>query len=367
MITNSTFKDMLFYLGFTEDEKNIFSKTCGETLDCVLIADFNIKKLTYPDTVKINDRTTCNFEKDENFVVFECVHRLLEKGYRPNHIELEKRWNLGHEAKGGKADICVYDSDGKNMLLIIECKTFGTEYSKEKKQTILDGGQLFSYWQQERSTQWLSLYASDFRDGSVVYENDIINCSDDNNLIELAKKDESLLLFQKAYSATEKFEVWKETYQRAFYSNLIFGDDTVAYKIGVRPLRKGDLRDFSPDDKIVNRFEEILRHNNVSDKENAFNRLTALFICKLVDEIGKTDEQELDFQYKQGSDTYETLQDRLQKLHQKGMNDFMKEKIFYVANDYAENLVKQYSGHQRKAMIEDLRKTIRIEYVQNFV
>ena len=360
MIDTTNFKEMLLSLGFNENGKNVFNKTCGESLDCVLTADFNNKNLRYPEQIKINDQTTSNFEHPENFVVFECVARLLDKGYRPEHIELEKRWNLGHEAKGGKADICVCDSDGKNMLLIIECKTFGTEYNKERKQTLADGGQLFSYWQQERSTKWLALYASDFHDGYVIFENEIINCSDDNNLIELAKKDETLLLYQKAYSAKEKFEVWKETYQQTFYRNLIFGDDTVAYHIGVRPLRKSDLKDFSPSDKIVNRFEEILRHNNVSDKENAFNRLTALFICKLVDEIGKSDDQELEFQYKQGTDTYETLQDRLQRLHQKGMNDFMKEKIFYVANDYAENLVQQYSGRQRKAMIEDLQKTIRI-------
>lgn len=351
---------MLLSLGFNENGKNTFSKTCGESLDSVLVADFDNKKLRYPEQIRINDQTTSNFEHPENFVVFECVARLLQKGYRPEHIELEKRWNLGHEAKGGKADICVYDADGKNMLLIIECKTFGTEYNKERKQTLADGGQLFSYWQQERSTKWLALYASDFNNGNVIFENEIINCSDDNNLIELAKKDETLLLYQRAYSAREKFEVWKETYQQAFYRNLIFGDDTVAYHIGVRPLRKSDLKDFCPNDKIVNRFEEILRHNNVSDKENAFNRLTALFICKLVDEIGKSDDQELEFQYKQGTDTYESLQDRLQRLHQKGMNDFMKEKIFYVANDYAENLVQQYAGRQRKAMIEDLQKTIRI-------
>ena len=360
MIDTINFKEMLLSLGFNENGKNTFSKTCGESLDSVLVADFDNKKLRYPEQIRINDQTTSNFEHPENFVVFECVARLLQKGYRPEHIELEKRWNLGHEAKGGKADICVYDADGKNMLLIIECKTFGTEYNKERKQTLADGGQLFSYWQQERSTKWLALYASDFNNGNVIFENEIINCSDDNNLIELAKKDETLLLYQRAYSAREKFEVWKETYQQAFYRNLIFGDDTVAYHIGVRPLRKSDLKDFCPNDKIVNRFEEILRHNNVSDKENAFNRLTALFICKLVDEIGKSDDQELEFQYKQGTDTYESLQDRLQRLHQKGMNDFMKEKIFYVANDYAENLVQQYAGRQRKAMIEDLQKTIRI-------
>ena len=125
-------------------------------------------------------------------------------------------------------------------------------------------------------------------------------------------------------------------------------------------MRKGQLRDFSPEDKIVNRFEEILRHNNVSDKENAFNRLVALFICKLVDEIKKLDLDEVDFQYKQGTDTYESLQDRLQKLHQQGMEEFMKEKIFYVEADYAERLFEQYTGRKRKAAIEDLNRTIRI-------
>ena len=114
------------------------------------------------------------------------------------------------------------------------------------------------------------------------------------------------------------------------WQGLIFGDDSLAYKIGVKPLRKKDLKDFAPDDKIVNKFEEILRHNNVSDKENAFNRLVALFICKLADEIRKGDNDEVEFQYKQGTDTYESLQDRLQRLHQEGMEDFMGEKIFYV-------------------------------------
>ncbi|MBR4217799.1 MAG: type I restriction enzyme HsdR N-terminal domain-containing protein, partial [Bacteroidales bacterium] len=84
------------------------------------------------------------------------MHRLLEKGYRPEHIELEKRWNLGHDTKGGKADICVYNQDKSQMLLIIECKTAGGEHAKALKILKEDGGQLFSYWQQERSTKWLS-------------------------------------------------------------------------------------------------------------------------------------------------------------------------------------------------------------------
>lgn len=361
MITIVNFKTVLIALGFREEgSSGVFRRTFGEGFDIALIADFNKQELTYPEKLGCNDRTTCNFAHPENFVVFECVARLLEKGYRPEHIELEKRWSLGHDAKGGKADICVYDQDHKNMLLIIECKTFGREYNKALKKVSQDGGQLFSYWQQERSTQWLALYASDLQDGQIIYANDIINCSDDRNLLELAKKDDTIKLYKDASSVPELFEVWTETYAKAFYQKLIFSEDTVAYQVGVKPLRKKDLKDFTPGDKIVNRFEEILRHNNVSDKENAFNRLTALFICKLVDEIRKGDHDELEFQYKQGIDTYETLQDRLQRLHREGMRDFMKEEIFYVGNDYAEKLVKQYSGRNRKAMIEELQKTIRI-------
>lgn len=39
-------------------------------------------------------------------------------------------------------------------------------------------------------------------------------------------------------------------------------------------------------------------------------------------------EEIVDFQYKVGTDTYESLQDRLQRLHKEGMEKFMKEEIF---------------------------------------
>ena len=120
MITAVNFKDVLITLGFQDENKlGIFRKTFEDMFDTALIADFNEQKLTYPEKLICHDKTTCNFAHPENFVVFECVARLLKKGYRPEHIELEKRWNLGHDAKGGKADICVYDQEHKNMLMII--------------------------------------------------------------------------------------------------------------------------------------------------------------------------------------------------------------------------------------------------------
>jgi type I restriction enzyme M protein len=49
---------------------------------------------------------------------------------------------------------------------------------------------------------------------------------------------------------------------------------------------------------IFNRFLEILRHNTVSDKPNAFNKMFTLFLCKIKDEIDNEDtENELEFQW----------------------------------------------------------------------
>lgn len=359
MITKDNFKKVLSFLGFKKEAVGEYYSKKYST--CNIHVDFDDEALIYPEDkgLIVNDKTTSNFSHNENFVVFECVCRLLDKGYRPNHIELEPKWQLGRDAKSGKADIVVKDEHG-DALIIIECKTAGAEYNKEIKKTEEYGGQLFSYWQQENATRWLALYASDWKDGDIVVKSQVINCSDDANIVKMAETDKDVLTYLNAHNDEERFKVWDETYNKAWLDNLIFDDDSQAYNIGIPPLRKNKLRDFTPDDKIVNRFEEILRHNNVSDKENAFNRLVALFICKLVDEIKKQDFEEVEFQYKQGTDTYESLQDRLQRLHTQGMEEFMKEKIFYVEADYAERLFMQYTGKKRKQAIEDLNKTIRI-------
>lgn len=359
MITKDSFKKVLESMGFKKQKVGDFFSRQYDL--CTMNVDFDNESLIYPEKegLVVNDKTTSNFSHNENFVVFECVCRLLEKGYRPEHIELEPRWELGHGGKSGKADIVVSDANG-NALIIIECKTAGAEYNKEKKNTETAGGQLFSYWQQITAARWLALYSSDWKDGKISVRSDVINATDDANILKMAEKDKDTLVYKNAHSTEERFEVWSETYQKTWLDNVIFDTESQAYNIGIPPLRKQKLRDFTPEDKIVNRFEEILRHNNVSDKENAFKRLVALFICKLVDEIKKQDYEVVDFQYKQGTDTDETLQDRLQKLHQQGMEEFMREKIFYVAADYAERLFQQYTGRQRKAAIEDLNNTIRI-------
>ena len=248
---------------------------------------------------------------------------------------------------------------GNDMLAIIECKTYGAEFENELKKLKADGGQLFSYYQQEQSTKWLMLYTAGFVDNKIEHQANTISVFDTEEVLEKFTKNKSIKLYEDAHSKEKAFDVWKETYEQNSSGDLIFSDDTIAYNIGEKSLRKRDLKQFNPKDKIVNKFEEILRHNNVSDKENAFNKLVALFICKLVDEITKKDDDIVDFQYKFGTDTYETLLDRLQRLYKEGMDKFMKEEIFYVSSEYPLNLFSNYKGQNRKNAINDLKETFR--------
>ena len=376
MITKDNFKEVVEILGFKKESVgNFYRKKIN---DYELGVDFQNKKLAFGPKIKGGDRNTLFDEQHkENMVVFECVVRLLNKGYRPEHIELEKVWSLGHEQKSARADVIVYNDDAcQDVLMIIECKTAGVEYKKAKSQTETDGGQLFSYWQQERSTKWLCLYASDLKENKetqkneIVYTNSIIWCEDDKILLEYNKKLEKKgkqrvnNLFDRAFSASEKFKAWKDNYDWQSNDKIIFGPDAVAYKIGTLPLRYKDLKEFDDDSKgdIIDRFAEILRHNKISDKENAFNRLIAMFISKLQDESTKMlvdKDTEVEFQYKDQQDTYESLQDRLQKLFHDGMQDFMKEEVFYVADEYTDKMLREYNSQNRTQFVNELKGLIR--------
>lgn len=103
MITKDSLPAMLQLLGFRR-RGEVWDKTIAHAR---LAVDFRKGEITYPEDegLKVNERQTCNLDTNENFVVFECVHRLLEKGYKPKHLELEPKWKVGHGASGGRADV----------------------------------------------------------------------------------------------------------------------------------------------------------------------------------------------------------------------------------------------------------------------
>lgn len=356
MITKDNLPKVLDCLGFDKHGK-VFSKHYNGA-NCDITIDFEKERIKYPSSIDTGANTTTNFSQEENFVVLECVNRLLEKGYKPESIFLEKTWTLGHTGKSGRADITVYDKTN-SAYLIIECKRAGNDYKEARKELFEDpaGKQLFSYWAQARSTRWLQLYASDYdeENDAITFKEEIVRSFDDKNVELLAKEEDSILLYKKASTAEDFFVVWDETYSKKVYHNIIFGDDSVAYNIGDQPIKNKDLKKFKKEDGITDSFREILRHNSISDKENAFNKLLSLFICKFVDEERHRDENDImDFQYIDGTDNYYSLYERLLALFQIGMKEYLKEEVFYLDNDYIRKTLDQFTGKKRKALEEEL-------------
>lgn len=159
MITEKELRNVLTSFGFKEKRDNFKNKyATGASIE----VDFGEKKITYAPVDKdfkegefptkekpakgfvIHRDTTLNFSANENFVCLVCVHLLLKKGYEAKHIVFEPAFKVGHVNKPSYGDILVFDKE-YSPLVLIENKTFGTEFSKEWNLMQKDGGQLFSY------------------------------------------------------------------------------------------------------------------------------------------------------------------------------------------------------------------------------
>ena len=329
MITKNNFKDLLKTLDFREEGK-VFQKSMGEA---DLKIDFGKQSIVYPEDrgLIVNRRDTCNFSHPENFVVFECVHRLLEKGYKPEHLELEPTWKVGRGASGGRADILVRDQEN-NPLLIIECKTAGDEFEKAWDDTRQNGGQLFGYAHQDAQTQYLCLYASSFIKNELDFEYKLIPHLDNPKILA---EDTSLLSFEKANNAEYRFAVWRDTYKLEFTEVGLFEPNIQSYQIGKDNYTLAE--DTKPigiieKDSKYHDFRTILRKHNIARRENAFEVLVNLFLCKLVDEEENRDN--LKFYWNgPASDNYFDFVDRLQNLYQRGMRKFLNEEISYISRE----------------------------------
>ncbi|NEW84055.1 MAG: N-6 DNA methylase, partial [Mariniphaga sp.] len=355
MITKDNFTKLLTNLGFTKqtynyspietkierpgniaeeiDNTEIYLKKF-QSQNCELKVDFKNHLLIYPYGIVSNRETTKNFTQNENFVIFECVCRLLQKGYSPNHIELEKPMPGGHHDTGGFCDIIIKDNNNKPYLLI-ECKTAGKEFDDAWGKMIQKGGQLFNYYNSYRQAEYLCLYASDFSDEQTKYFSHIIYLKDND---EYLLSDKKLLSFKKVQDENggkdDYFKVWKETYQQDFATVGIFEPDIAAYHVGRQKYSITDLQEVDNDaiQKKYHEFATILRQHNVSGRENAFDKLVNLFLAKIVDET--TNPNELMFYWKGAAfDDYFDFQDRLQKMYKDGMHKFLGETVTYIDNE----------------------------------
>lgn len=351
MITKDNLKKVLESLGFKNENEN-YIKTIN---NYTLIVDYKNQSINYPKEIKIHDKTTSNFSHLENFVVFECVHRLLEKGYKAEHLELEPKWNLGRDKKGGKADILVKDNEN-NPYLIIECKTTdskNSEFVKEWNRMQEDGGQLFSYLQQEKGVKYLCLYTSDFID-KLEYKNYIIQAFDNE---EYLKEKELQNSYKKANNNIELFKTWKESYELQYFEQGIFEVNVNAYKILEITPTFDNLKELKEEGKY-HEFAKILRKHNISGKENAFDKLVNIFLCKIYDETFNKDNLKFGY-FGVMADTYANMQDRLMWLYKEAMREFLGEKITFVSNEDIEKDFKQLKIKTLKEVMQNYIKELK--------
>jgi len=358
LITTENIKKLIVALGFipTDGETDVFHKKYSQHNGYTLRVNFANKTIEYTDTsfedtarITVDTRSTSNFAKQENFVVLECVDRLLEKGYSPNSIVLEKVYPSGR-GHSGELDILINDAGGQAFLMI-ECKTFGAEHTKEHNKMLKDGGQLFTYYQFDTETKYLCLYSSALLDEKVVSKNDIIPVSGEWKTLSNTK---------------ERHNYWNKT----FKDNGIFEDYAHPYNIVHKALTYDMLKDLKEGDDgiIYNGLMEILRHNAISDKPNAFNKLLNLFICKIKDEVENSDNtNELSFQWREDDNDIE-LQMRLNDLYKDGMYDFVNIEVDdYTKDDFDKAL--QISGANiasDNSMINKIFTTLRLKKSPNF-
>lgn len=307
-------------------------------------SDIKNSKICYKDLgIKVCRETTSNFSQGENLVVLECVNRLLEKGYLPENIVLEKDWGLGHKTKGN-LDIEIIQNN--KAIFLIECKTWGTEFETEKNKMLRNGGQLFTYLQQEQDVLAICLYTSKITNNKIEYQNLIVENSEK----------------WKGLNQDERFTYWN----KEFKDNGIFEEYVPLFKLESRAIRHNTLKILDKDigNKIYLNFLEILRHNSVSDKPNAFNKMMNLFLCKITDEQIQTD-KEAEFQIKT-DDKDEDILIRLNNLYNQGMKEFLGIEILDIDSNKIAEIINNIKDENSKQEAKNQFEYLRIKKSQEF-
>ena len=343
-------KKLIQTLGFIpkEDSVNVYYKKYDSHQDYIIEIDFSSKTIDFGSKIFFNESKNSiqNITRAEDEVVLECVDRLLEKGYAPQNIILEKRWEAGH-GHSGRLDVLVTRDNG-SAYMMIECKTWGKEYEKAFSKLQKDGGQLFTYFRFDTKAEILVLYASALNSDIIEYTNQIIKIEDE-------------------YRATSNVKDFYDRWNKISKNNGLFDAWVTPYNYKSKAFTAKDLVDITANDssKIFNRFMEILRHNVVSDKPNAFSKIFTLFLCKIMDEKITRPNEELGFQWFEGIDTHISFQKRLTDLYQKGMKEFLDKEVTDLSDVEFEEKFGDLNSSLKQQLLEEFTK-IRLQKNNEF-
>jgi type I restriction enzyme M protein len=209
-----------------------------------------------------------------------------------------------------------------------------------------DGGQLFTYFKFSNKADVIMLYASELKGKEIVYRNEIVKIEDD----------------YRSGDVKDFYERWNKLTK----DNGVFDSWVRPYNFESKALIPENLQEIKQEDSslIFNQFLEILRHNVVSDKPNAFNKIFTLFLCKILDEKKTKPNEELAFQWFYIPYQYEgilypldnhiSFQKRLTDLYKKGMKEFLKKEVTDISDAEFEKKYATLGNDIRKQLLNEL-------------
>ncbi|EJE0185832.1 N-6 DNA methylase, partial [Campylobacter coli] len=149
----------------------------------------------------------------------------------------------------------------------------------------------------------------------------------------------------------------KESYELQYFEQGIFEANANAYKILEITPTFDNLKELKEEGKY-HEFAKILRKHNISGKENAFDKLVNIFLCKIYDETFNKNNLKFGY-FGVMADTYANMQDRLMWLYKEAMKEFLGEKITFVSNEDIEKDFKQLKIKTLKEVMQNYIKELK--------
>ncbi|EAJ1827746.1 restriction endonuclease, partial [Campylobacter jejuni] len=148
-----------------------------------------------------------------------------------------------------------------------------------------------------------------------------------------------------------------ESYELQYFKQGIFEENVNAYKILEITPTFDNLKELKEEGKY-HEFAKILRKHNISGKENAFDKLVNIFLCKIYDETFNKNNLKFGY-FGVMADTYANMQDRLMWLYKEAMKEFLGEKITFVSNEDIEKDFKQLKIKTLKEVMQNYIKELK--------
>ena len=244
-----------------------------QRIKVVEIYDFENKTVKYSE--KIKGWKIDKFRGDEEVVRAFVIAKLVnELGYKPENIELEKEYSIGHpNLKKARIDIIVKDNNS-NAFLFIELKS-PQDFENEKNKIIEE--QLFKLASQEKgqgkNVKYLVLYTFELNESEI--------------------KDKCILIDYEKFTS---FDGWREIRDFADELPERYG------KAQKEPFVKSGKKDLEISftheqlDGLRKNLHNVLWGGGGTDDNDVFSSLVNIILAKIQDESEKKKGEKYDFQ-----------------------------------------------------------------------